>query len=523
MSEDPYKLAAAKAKCEASQLFFTRYFFKQREGAKFLVNWHHEYLADELEKVLTGETMHLLINVPPGSSKTEMVVINFIARCIALNPRCRFLHLSYSDDLTLLNSQKAKDIVTSEHYQSLWPLKIAADSKAKKRWNVFFDNMIGGGVYATSLAGQVTGFRAGHMASGFQGAIIIDDPQKPEDAYSKTKIEASNRRLLTTVKSRKAKPKTPIIVIMQRISDTDASQFILGGGLHADFKHVKIPAILTEEFIQESIPEKYWDKIDRSVKDDKGRFSYWEFKEPIADLVAMEQGRAVDKSGSKVSKHVFNSQYQQTPVVLGGNIIKGAAFIRYTTLPKLRYRMIYADTAQKTKQHNDFSVFQCWGYGEDGRIYLLDQIRDKWEAPELLKRARAFWAKHAALDVDTFGTLRQIKPEDKSSGTGLIQQLRMGEPALGIRPIPVPKDEDCIKRTTDKLTRVMDGLPYIDLGQVCVPLETPWVHDLIAECEAFSADDTHAHDDQIDPMMDAIQDMLSPRSTLKIWEALADG
>jgi predicted phage terminase large subunit-like protein len=520
---DEYKLAAAKAKCSASHLFFTRYYFKQREGAKFLVNWHHEWLADELEKVLTGETENLAINVPPGSSKTEMVVVNFIARGIAKNPRARFLHLSYSDDLALLNSAKARDIVTSDEYQALYPLKLSADTKAKKRWNVTIDGEIAGGVYATSLAGQVTGFRAGHMAPGFQGAILIDDPMKPEDAYSKTKRDAANRKLLTTVKSRRAKPKTPIILIMQRVSEGDPTQFVLEGGLQVKFKHVKIPALIDDKYVKENIPEKYWSKIDSSVRDSKGRFSYWEFKEPLAELLAMESGEGTNQQGQVISKHVFNSQYQQSPRALGGNLIKGSMFHRYTVLPKLRYRMIYGDTAQKTKEHNDYSVFQCWGYGEDGRIYLLDQIRGKWEAPELLKRARAFWSKHKQMDnYDQFGTLRMFKPEDKSSGTGLIQQLRSGEPALGIKPIPVPRDEDNITRSTDKLTRVMDGLPYLDLGQVAIPLDAPWVSDFIDECEAFTPDDTHAHDDQIDPLMDAIKDILSPNSVLKRWEALAD-
>lgn len=130
---DEYKLAAAKAKCTQSHLFFTRYFFKQRNGDKFLINWHHEYMADEIEKVFKGETENLVINVPPGSSKTEMTVITAIARGLALNPRARFLHLSYSDDLATLNSQQARDVVTSEEYQALWPAKIAADTKAKSR------------------------------------------------------------------------------------------------------------------------------------------------------------------------------------------------------------------------------------------------------------------------------------------------------------------------------------------------------------------------------------------------------
>jgi len=516
---DEFKLAAAKHKCQTNHLFFTRYFFKQRQGAKFMVNWHHEYMADELEKVITGETENLVINVPPGSSKTEECVINFIARGLAINPRARFLHLSYSDDLTLLNSQNAREIVTSDEYQALWPLKLAADTKSKKRWNVMdHEGNIAGGVYATSLSGQVTGFRAGHMAPGFQGAIIIDDPLKPEDAYSKTKREAANRKLMTTVKSRRAKPKTPIILIMQRVSDGDPTQFILDGGLQGKWRHVIIPAMMDDQFVKEKIPKKYWDKIDRSVRDDQGRFSYWEFKEPIEDLRAMESGKGTDQNGTQISRFVFASQYQQSPRKLGGNIIKGEMFRRWTVLPKLKYRIIYADTAQKTAERNDYSVFQCWGAGEDDKIYLLDQIRGRWEAPELLNRARMFWAKHASVPIEHFGALRKIKPEDKSSGTGLIQQLKVGEPKLKIPPIPV----EGIERHKDKLTRVMDGLPYLDLGQVVIPQDAPWVNDYIAEHEAFTADDSHAFDDQIDPTMDAINDILSTNSKLKTWEALAN-
>ncbi len=225
---DEFYVAAAKAKSIADHLFFTRYFFKQRFGTKFIVNWHHRYLADEFDLVVQGETPNLIVTVPPGSTKTETFVIAGMARGLAINPYARFLHLSGSDDLALLNSQTCREIVRSDEFQTMWPIAIASDTKAKKRWNVMVNGKLAGGVYATSLGGQITGFRAGHMAEGFQGAIIIDDPIKPEDAFSKTKLDAANRKLLTTVKSRKANPDTPIIMIMQRIAENDPTGFILG-------------------------------------------------------------------------------------------------------------------------------------------------------------------------------------------------------------------------------------------------------------------------------------------------------
>lgn len=512
MNSDPVltpKQGQSLLKCEKNHLFFTRYFFKHRQNNKFKVNWHHHYIADELEKVIKGETKNIVINVPPGSSKTEMVVINFIARGLALNPRARFLHISYADDLALLNSQTAKDLVQSEEFQSLWNLKIAPDAKAKNRWNVLLNDKKAGGVYAVSLGGQITGFRAGHMAPGFQGAILIDDPLKPEDAFSETRLNATNRKLLTTVKSRKANPDTPIILIMQRISDQDPTAFIEAGNIPGEWKYIKIPAMMTDQDLK-IIPEKYHELIDMSVRDKQGRFSYWQYKEPIHELNQMENGSAEDKTGSRMSRHVFAGQYQQNPVAIGGNIIRGEYFKRYTIHPRILQRKIYVDTAQKTKEHNDYSVFECWGKGDDGKIYLLDLIRGKWEAPELKKRAIAFWNKHNALDVDTVGQLRQMMVEDKASGTGLIQDIKMSN------TIPIKG----IERNIDKLTRVMDVTAYLEAGMVCVPEGAPFTNDFIAECESFTADNTHAHDDMIDPLCDAINDLISAGSKLRRWEIL---
>jgi predicted phage terminase large subunit-like protein len=201
---------------------------------------------------------------------------------------------------------------------------------------------------------------------------------------------------------------------------------------------------------------------------------------------------SVQELEKSLGKYAIAGQLQQRPSPLGGGLIKGIWFPRYSVLPIIKYRKIYADTAQKVKEHNDYSVFQCWGYADDGRIYLIDQVRGKWEAPELERTAVDFWNKHK-----TAG-LREMMIEDKASGTGLIQTIKRkgGIPVRGI------------ERSTDKLTRVMDGVGYVESGYVYLPDNQAWVSEFIAECEAFTPDDSHPHDDQIDPMMDARKDML---------------
>lgn len=505
-----YDREAAKFICEKSHIAFVQHFFKYRQASKFILNWHHEYFCDAIEEVFAGTIPNLVVNVPPGSTKTEIFVINCIARGIALNPWARFLHLSGSDSLAALNSATARDLVSSEEYQLNWPRQIAEDSKSRKRWNILVDGQKAGGVYATSIGGQVIGFRAGHMAPGFQGAIIIDDPNKPEDAFSPKKLNDANRKLLTVVNSRRANPRTPIILVQQRIAENDCTGFIEKGNLPGKWKIIKIPAIIDNNYV-DGLKTKYRQKVDKSSNDGKGRFSYWPYKEPIKQLIAMEKGEGTDTEGSRISRHVHTSQYQQSPVALGGNIIKGAAFIRVTKIPKLKARIIYGDTAQKTKERNDRSALGEFGIGIDGRLYILMIHKGKWEAPELQTNALDFWNSAKSRDAKEFGFLRKFKVEDKVSGTGLIQTLKKTPYNLPIFGI---------ERGIDKLTRVMDALPYIEAGDVCVPADAPWASEFISECEAFTADDSHQYDDQVDILVDAVMDFLGDKDNIEQWKKL---
>ncbi|MDR8289768.1 helicase, partial [Acinetobacter baumannii] len=90
-----------------------------------------------------------------------------------------------------------------------------------------------------SMGGQVTGRRAGTLANeGFTGAIILDDPLKPEDAFSQTARRKANRKILNTVNSRKAKSDTPIILIMQRLHVEDPTNFVMTGNVPGKWEQI---------------------------------------------------------------------------------------------------------------------------------------------------------------------------------------------------------------------------------------------------------------------------------------------
>lgn len=480
---DPVEAAriVAREACEADFTFFARYFFKRRKGTRFIFADHHRTLCDDLMRVWRGEITYYIANLPPRYGKTELCMILFAAWCYVKNPRCEFIHLSYADTLVLENSDAVRDIIKSADFRALWPeLAVRNNKDSKKAW----DTEQGGKFYATASGGQVTGFGAGRMDEWdgerftFSGALLIDDPVKPEDARSDTIRESINARWDSTIKSRRNSPRTPVICIMQRVHEHDYTG-MLTKDTEFDWFVRTMPALIDEDGPSER--------------------ALWPAKHNVAALKAMKAKNA----------YVFSAQMQQRPSPLGGGLIMGTWFVRYKVLPQITYRKIYVDTAQKTDERNDYSVFECWGYSQEtGKIYLLDLIRGKWEAPELKRRAIAFWAKH--LPLTDLGTLRQMRVEDKASGTGLIQEIQ----AQGAVPVYAQQ------RNKDKLIRVGDGAPFIEAGLVCVPEDAPWVQDFISENEAFTADDTHAHDDQIDPMLDAIEDMLSSVSSLKPWESI---
>ncbi len=240
---------------------------------------------------------------------------------------------------------------------------------------------------------------------------------------------------------------------------------------------------------------------------------------PASDPLGRKEGQPLDpkrwpkktllarKKG--VGSYVWTALFQGSPSVKGGTIFKGDWWQYWSEAapPRLVWRVITADTAQKKGERNDYSVFQCWGRGEDGKAYLLDQIRDKWESPELLRVAVDFWTKHTEY-VKGGSICREMLIEDKSSGTGLIQQLEKGVQRHGetvripVRGIPRSGPG------TDKVTRAHDGAPWIEGGHVVIPESAPWLSDYLQEWQAFSADDSHSFDDQVDAGLDAIAEIL---------------
>ena len=170
------KNALIREACLSSFLFFCRWVFKEIHRKQFDSPYHVLILTDIMEKVYAKEVINGVVNIPPRYYKTEIVVILFAAWSYAKNPKCNFLHVSYSDSLALKNSNAIKNIITSPPFIRLFGDIMAKEETAKQLWST----RQGGQFRATSSMSSVTGFGAGSANSEeFSGGILTDDPNKP--------------------------------------------------------------------------------------------------------------------------------------------------------------------------------------------------------------------------------------------------------------------------------------------------------------------------------------------------------
>ena len=315
--------------------------------------------------------------------------IDWPARCIAKNPAAKFIHLSYSDELALDNSAKCRETISSTDYQKLWKVLFKKDSDSKKKWYT----REGGGMYATAAGGAVTGFGAGSLADVetdededdwvgwleddeeedldpdlFYGAIIIDDPIKVDDSDNEVQRNIVNKRLNTTIASRRNSRNTPLVIIMQRLADEDMAGFVLNMGMGEKFYHLNLPAI-----------------IDYKTEDER---SMWPEKLTLEELKKI---RDADHS-------VFMAQYMQDPTPEEGTFFKREWF------SGKRFRLGQEPTRLVKYGAGDYAVTEDDGDWTEQAIGGFDIKEDLWFLD--------WWSKQSLLNESIDGMMQLFLTHD---------------------------------------------------------------------------------------------------------------
>lgn len=423
--------------------------FYEMHGSEIKWNWHHDVICDALFGCHMGEEKRLIINVPPRSLKSFICNIAWPAWLMGQNPRIKIISISYAQDLAGKFSRDQRQLMSSDFYKQIFP---KTQINPKKCGETEFVTTAGGFRLATSTGGILTGRGA--------DVIIIDDPIKPDDAYSQTQRGNCIRWIEGTLMTRlDDKDIGVMVMIMQRLHEEDPTgHFLEKGG----WKHLSFPSIADGD-------EKWQLRNRKIFSRREGEILHPEHEtESILNALKRDMGSLF-----------FNSQYQQNPIPADGNIIKKEWFQYYEDTKKipefcLPGCILSIDTAMKDGDQNDWSVITVW-VKRSRNYYLIDVIRKRMNFPELYK---------------TISELaRELRPsniliEDKGSGTALIQQLRKTIWCQEINPVG------------DKVERLASASIAFEQGRVFFPANNPsWLKPFKDELLAFPR---AKYDDQVD-------------------------
>lgn len=449
---------------------FNRYFYELRTKREFLISNplhrepHAQTICRELTDVFLLKTPRLMINVPPGFSKSTLCQ-NFIAYCMAWYADCRFLYLSHSFDLAATHTHTIKKIMELGDYRELFNVHLRRDQSAKD----FFETTAGGAVAAFGSKGSIVGRDAGLPGlSRFSGCLLLDDMHKPDEVHSDTIREKVHKNYFETIETRLRSANVPVVFIGQRLHEDDLCAHLLNGADGMEWKHVNLKAL-----------------------DDNGNALYPEVM-PKEKLIKMREKQP----------YVFSAQYQQEPVPAGGALFREDWFETLDIEPDIIATFITLDGAETEKHYNDATAMSFWGlyklkhedisldmYG----LHWLDCI-EEWVEPKDLEPL--------FMDFYTSCLRHPVKPvasaiEKKSTGTTLLSLLKKRQ---GLTLIDVERSV----ADGSKTDRFIEIQPFIASRQITLPKYGKHNVKVIRHMTSITASNVHKRDDIADTCQIAI-------------------
>ncbi len=464
-------IAYHRAYCKKSFYYFVRYFWDTVIAEPPVWNWHIEYLCDELQAIgervamlsrhvdpftgqpawpvrLSKEYDYVIINIPPGSSKSTIVSEMWPMWLWTLDASLRFICGSYASTPAEDIAEKCFSIYQSDKYLELFPELRQLKYPGGK---THFRNGIKGERYTTSTGSAITGIHA-HVQ-------IIDDPMNPQIAASKVEREKANKWVSETMGSRKVSAKyTVTVIVMQRLHEMDTTGYLLKKeGLK--IKHMCLPAELSPDVKPAILAKFYTNGLFDPVRRDR------------ESLVTTK---------TELGSYGYAGQMMQRPSPAEGGIIKKHWFGRILRTHLATTQPIYfqLDTAYTNKTNNDPTAIIAY-YLENNQVYIVNVQSVYMEFPELIEWLPKF------VKANGYDHRSVIRIEPKASGKSIVQQLRRST-LLNIVEDVAPKD--------DKLTRLHAVSPAIEAGRVVLH-EAGWNQDFLDEVAAFP---NAEHDDKVD-------------------------
>lgn len=330
----------------------------------FVKGWAIEAIAEHLQAVTEGHIRKLLMNVPPGFTKSLMTDVFWPSW--EWGPRnmpwLRYVCASYSNHLTERDNMRCRNIVISDRYQGMWAnrYKISNEQFTK----IKFANNKTGWKLATSVGGIGVGERGDRF--------IIDDPNNTMDMESEQVRDTTNLWFTEVVPDRLNNPQeSAIVIIQQRLHEDDVSGVALSREM--GFTHLMIP--MEHEVSRHCVTVLGHNKDGSEIKWEDPRTEEGElawghrFTQKVCDDLKRDKG-----------PHAWAGQYMQSPEPRGGSIIKRDFWQlwEHDKFPQFEYILASVDTAYTDKEENDPSALTIWGVFRDNSTLRAEGSDALW-------------------------------------------------------------------------------------------------------------------------------------------------
>lgn len=424
-----------RALYEGSLSEFVRAAWPAIDNAQYQESWALDALCEHLEAVTRGHIKRLLINFPPRCGKSLITSIAWPAwvwaqpeNSFVSGPSVGFLCGSYNHTLSLKFSNSSRRLLSSPFYRHYWGdrFSLMGDQNAKSQ----FDTNKGGTRIATSVGGSLIGIGG--------NVICVDDPHNTEGVESDAERDTALHWWKEISSTRLNDPKqSAIVVVMQRLHQSDVTGVICDGDDYSDWTHLMLP--------MRHVEKRHCVTVLKH--DDTGKPEItWEDPRTGTELMWPERfgEKEVRALEGKLGPYMASGRLQQLPEPDKGGIIQREFWQLWddNAFPHCIYKWASADTAYTEKESNDPTGVTCWGLFQDRgdmKIILMDawrkrlemHIKNKWteDAMSVAERAdrvkawhRAAWAQHRASKKNGMTSPEPIIAPDKEPWLSYIDR-----------------------------------------------------------------------------------------------------
>jgi predicted phage terminase large subunit-like protein len=434
---------------------FTREAWSSIEPNPFSDNWHIGLICEHLQAVSEGQIAKLLVNIPPGCSKSLLTSVFWPAWEWTFAAHIRWAFASYDQRLATRDSVKTRALICSSWYRERWASSFSLSKDQDQK--TYFENNRGGYRLATSVRGHVMGEHPHRK--------VIDDPMDMQAAESEAERQAVHDWFDLAWSSRGVALDATNVIIAQRLHEDDEPGRAKKEG---DWVEIMLPMRYeSDRAMKKTVVGGFDPRTEEGQLLDKDRFP----EEKVAELE------------KRLGPYGIAGQLQQNPIARHGGLFERGWFEIVNSVPAdLKFVRYWDMAATKPKPGSDpdYAVGLKIGKAVKSGIFYIVDVRRTRSSPQ---GVQALVEQTAAVDGKEVAIWMEQEPG--SSGKIVIDdyvRILAGYCFKGDRV------------TGDKITRAGPLSSQAQAGNVKL-LSGPWNQVFLDEIEIFPQG---KHDDQVD-------------------------